>query len=312
MTDSLFLLWRGAVHGWRRCWRGQTRAGVGVGVLGIALLLEFFFLGWVMIGAVEQGMRSAPGFTVQISPRAADARIQELYAALQQSPSVQAVEYITKEQAYETERRSNPDLTAFLDRYNVSNPFPETFHVTLRSIADTAAFSAMISDAQWRDTVDAGSFSQLDQQTNSLEGTLGALRVGSLFLLGLCAVAFISLFTFSLSRIWRRAAGSDEVLLGWSVGASIAAVLSSLILEEMLLLVPCFIIAALVIAAFLLSPGFGAGLPTFLSTLPLPSALATVEILALLTLFACAVLATAAAWMLWASRGRLLRHCALS
>lgn len=278
-------------------------------VLSLALLAETFFLGWAATGALAGRMQQAPTFTVQLAAQAVDAQIQELYAALQQAPEVQSIDYVTKEQAYEAERRRNADLTAFLEGYDVSNPFPETFLVTLRSLGDRAALVAMLSEAQWRSAVDAGSFALLDEQTGELQSTLSLLRTARLALLALCLTALGGLLALSGGRAWSRAAGSDALLLGWSVGASPTMLLIGIIMEELMLLLPAFLVGAAVIAALLLP---AVGMQTLISVLPLPSPAIAFALLSLLTLFAALMLALSVAWMLWLLQGRLLRRCALS
>ena len=66
---------------------------------------------------------------VYLVPGASKTDIERVRGILETTPKVKRVEYISKEQAYRTERKRNPKAYDLLG----SNPLPDTFRVTPRN-----------------------------------------------------------------------------------------------------------------------------------------------------------------------------------
>lgn len=228
-------------------------------VLLLVQLLVVFLFG---IQGVDALLSTQAGVRLETLPAASDQNIQAFIGALRQSAIVSNVDYVTKEQAYQNQKTSNPDLVAFLDQYKLENPFPDTLVVTLKSLGDYGQLQQFAQQDQWRNVVNPSSLSAVttqEQQIRELLQVTQAMRTVSIIFV---AVAFAVLLFVVLELISRSVrAHSSELFLETMLGASTLAVLLPFMAEMTVLLLMGLVIATLLLVAFLL------GLPFFIPVL---------------------------------------------
>ncbi len=250
-ADSTLFLKRGLKRGIvqlsrDRSW-GMTLALLTALMVLVQLLLVFL-LG---VQGVNNVLSSRGAIQLEVLGSATDQSVQELYAALRNQPFVADVEYITREQAFERQKLADPELIAFIEEYNLENPFPDTFSVTLSALGDYDAFSTFVQQDRWRSVVNPSFLSSVtaqEREVRSLLSITGAVRtLTSLFLfISFLVVGFV-IVEWAARTMSHR---SDEVMLEHLLGAPPHAVVLPFAAEVMILLAASLIIgSALVLAA---------------------------------------------------------------
>jgi len=227
-------------NGWKQA-IASLRNGGGWGhtllaFTAILFLLQCLLLFALSVRGVNELLLERAGLHLEVLPGARDQEIQELYATLQSAASVSHVEYVPKEKAYEQEKRSDPELVSFLEQYKLSNPFPDSFIVTLRSTGDYADFLSLVQQEKYRTVLDPSFLTTVSGQEKDLQGVLqmtSAFQVASFSFAALAALAFCAMMLEYASRVLR--ARRDEFFLQEALGAARVS-LSSLLASEMTVL----------------------------------------------------------------------------
>jgi cell division protein FtsX len=248
-TDSLR---RGLRRSTQQIFRERTWGATLLLLTGIMVLVQIFLVFLLSVNGTGKLLVARSGIQVEVLPTARDQDIQELYAELNAHPAVQEVVYITGEEAYQTQRARDPELISFLEEYNLENPFPDTFSVTLKSLDSYDEFAAEVQSDQWRNVIDPSflsSGSTKQQQIRTLLEVTGGLRTLSVVFI---IVAIIALFFVILEWVSRTAARrNQELLLEHLLGASSLAVVMPFVCEMAILLIGATIIATALCGAFL-------------------------------------------------------------
>lgn len=176
---------------------------------GVLTLLQILAVSVLGAQAVHGMLLSRSALYLEVLPGATDQDIQEFYAALRALPAVQDVEFVPSEKAYELERERTPDLVAFLEQYDVKNPFPDSFSVTLDSLSEYDSFSSFVGNAQWSSVVDPSFLSSVTDQERDVRQLAGAASAVRALLVMLTGVGCLLLF-FLLSEIVARKARRHE------------------------------------------------------------------------------------------------------
>jgi cell division protein FtsX len=282
-----------------RGWLTTTSA-----LLGVVLLAQIFLVLSFGVQGIQHLLRSQTDLRLEIKSDAADQRIQEFFAAVRQLPYVDEAVYVTKEQAYERERERDPALVAFLEEFQLENPFPDTVAVTLASLDDYEAFVGFAKDSQWQGVVDPEFLSKVTDQETQVHELLQVASSGrsiTLFFLVLVAVLLLVVLMELVRR--RSLARAEEIIVERLVGAHQLAVLVPFATEAAVLLLISFLIAAVLIVGLLFV------LPTLIPALAAGGAFASLRleveqllqayapIIFLIELFAIPVLAFVGAWL---------------
>lgn len=211
-----------------------TTVAALTGILVIAQLLVVVVIG---MQGLDQLIRQRADLRLEILDASADQRNREFFAAVQAQPQVESARYVTREQAYEEERRRDPDLIARIEQFHLENPFPDTIAVVLRRIDDYDAFSKFIQSAEWHDVVNPAFLSQATNQEQRIRELLGvthAARVAAGLFLFLATVVLL----FILMEVVRRRSlmRSEEVFIERLFGAGNVSVVVPFATESLALL----------------------------------------------------------------------------
>ncbi len=243
---------RGIRRGWLLLRRGRgwwTTLGALTGVVLIIQLL------WT-IGLGAQGMHrlleSRLDLRLQVQATASDQEIQEFIIALKDQPGVREVLYITREQAYERERARSPDLIAFLEEFNIANPFPDTLAVTLKSLSEYDDFAAFVRQSAWATTVDPAFLSHATDQEKEVHQLLRLAGAATTVVAGFLVLAALVLLFVLMELIRRRALmRKEEILVERLVGAHSIFTLTPFITEATILLWAATALSMLLLGGFL-------------------------------------------------------------
>lgn len=223
---------RGIRRGCRQIIRDRGWATTLVLLTTLLLLMQIFI---VLLLGLEGGNRLLTGratLQLEIHPGAAQQNVQELYATLKQQSFVRGVEYITREKALENETQRDPALAAFLQEYDLDNPFPDTLSVLLISLESYDAFNTFIRQERWQNVTETTELSSVTGQERTIRTLLqvaGAVRtlvilfIGTGFLL-LCFV----IFEWVMRSMARR---RREIELEQTLGAPPLSILIPLVTE---------------------------------------------------------------------------------
>jgi cell division protein FtsX len=201
-------------------------------------LMQLFLVALLGLQGMRTLLVSRGGLQLEVVEGARDSDIQELYAAIRELPFVEQVLYVPREQAYERERGRDPALIAFLEEFELENPFPDFFAVTLASLADYPEFVRFVQADQWRSVVDPSFLSSVTTQEQEMQQLLqitGAIRSATLLFLLLAFLA-LGCVVVELTRKRAESRGS-EMFLENLLGAMPADILAPFVTEMTLLLI---------------------------------------------------------------------------
>ncbi|MDB4979007.1 MAG: cell division transport system permease protein [Candidatus Peribacteria bacterium] len=257
MSSSTFLIFtRGLKRGLVTLRRERGWLTTLLSLTGILVLAQLFVFMAIAGQGLESLIRSRMDVRLEILEGATDVQIREFFSAAKGQPTIHDVQYITKEQAYEAERLRDPQLISFLETLKLTNPFPETFNVTLRSLNDYDAFVAFVQNPQWSKIIDPNFLSKSTDQEKSIRELLKVTQAARLLVLAFLALtAFVLLFILMELVRRRSLLRSEEILIERLFGAHDLSVLLPFATES----------AALLVAALLVSMGLLIG---FLFLLP--------------------------------------------
>ena len=178
--------------------RRMPRKATGIaGIAGLCLLLQALLLAYAGGQGVYRMLREKTALQFEILSTASDQDVSSLYAELSQHPSVADVRFTTREQVYEEQKQSDPEFIAFLERFKLENPFPDTLKVIVRSVDDYRVLQAFLQQDPWRTVVDPeflGRTAGQEVEIRSLLDILSAARMVMMLLL-LCGAVALGLIS---------------------------------------------------------------------------------------------------------------------
>lgn len=234
-------------------WReGQWRASFG-SLLGVALLLQFLLLGILGTAAAESLLLSHSDLKLEIRADASRGEIQQFFSVIQQQPYIERATYLTREQVLAQAAVEDPDLAAFLEKFGVSNPFPETIAITLKSLRDYPVLSAFLLEPQWQRVTDPTLLSAITHQEERVHELLNVAR-GSQALAGILLALAGVILLGSIVEFTRRNAlnRADEIRAGRIMGADALSLALPFVWEATLLLWLSIAVSAVILLCFLL------------------------------------------------------------
>lgn len=263
---------RGIHRGITLFWRERSW-GTSLGsLLGVTVLVQLLLAGLLSMAAIQTILVANADVRLEIRAEAPRAETQRFLSALKSLPYVANASYVTREQSYARAGKEEPDLVAFLEKFGMGNPFPDTIGVTLISLDDYALLSTFISGAEWQSVVDPTFLSTISRQEERMHELVRVADGGrSLVLLLLCIAGGVLLSTIiELTRL-RALHRKDEVLVERLAGANTSWILLPFATEATLLLWASIAISGAVLTVFLFL------LPVLLSALQSGGALSSLR-----------------------------------
>lgn len=284
-VSSTLILWkRGIRRGLCTVWRERewtTAFGALAGVFMLFQLLVFVLLG---AQSVQHVLKTNTELRLEVLAEAEEQQIQEFYSRLTQLEAVENADYITKESAYAQMRESDPDLIAFLEEFQMDNPFPETIALTLSSLDEYDSFKSFIEQPQWAMVVDPTFLSEATEQEAHVRQLLRITSISSALAAGFLIVTGAVLLFITTELVRRRVLSrTEEIFVEHMAGAHTFGILIPFATEATILLLLAIFgsVILLIILAFALPyvlPSLGADasiagfldqvIPLFASALP--------------------------------------------
>ncbi len=270
MPKVPLLVKRGCLRGLKNVvredgWAGSVGSLFGVLLLGQVLLLLVFS---AHVGV--QFLREQTDLRLEILDSASDDRIQDLVQNVRALPYVEDVVYVTREQAYQRQQERDPQLIAFLEKFGITNPFPETLGVRLKSIADYGRFIVFLQQPVFAQTVDPKFLSQTTDQEQRLHQLVQVISSARVFL-SLVVALFLVVLLFIIIELVRRRAmlRRDEIFVEQLVGApplftilpfavEITLLLGVALVFSMIFAAACIAVAPMVVPALAAGGAFAA------------------------------------------------------
>ncbi len=253
-TDTQNAVRRGIRRGCRQIVRDR---GWGTTLLLLTMLLLLMQIFSVLLLGLEGGNRLLTGraaLHLEIRPDASESDMQELYAALRQQPSVRSVTFVTRAEALRREQLRDPELIAFLEEYDLDNPFPDTLSVLLVSLDAYDDFHSFIRQDRWQDVINPAYLSSVTGQERSVRTLLqvtGAVRMlVTLFIgAGFVLLCFVIIEWVMRSMTRRR----REIELEHALGAPPLSIIIPPVTEMSALLLLSGVLSMLITGALLAS-----------------------------------------------------------
>ena len=216
------IVWRRGIQRGLTTLQREREWGTTLSVLvGTLLLFQMALILFVGMQGMQSLLKSRTDIRLEILSSATNQQVGQFFSLLQQQIFVDDAAYITKEQAYERAKTYDPELVAFLEEFNMGNPFPDTIGVTLRSLDDYMTFRRYVEQEQWNGIVDPTFLSEVtdqEQQVTELLRFTSAGRTLTVIILGIVGAIFLFITT---ELVRRRVLGrSNEVLVEKLVGSS--------------------------------------------------------------------------------------------
>jgi cell division protein FtsX len=259
------LMRRGIVRGFLTLQREREYVPTLLTLSGIAVVAQLLLLLWLTAQGFQSILQSRLDLRLQVREQATTQDVQEFLVAVRDVPYVRETTYITKEQAYEKEKATNPDLISFLEEFGVKNPFPDTIAVSLKELGDYDAFKNFLSADRWKKTVDPSFLSHTTAQEQEVRQMLTLARTGRILIAGFIVLTICVLLFVLIELVRRRSLLRDEeIFIERLVGAPILSVLIPFAVEAAVLLCIAFVLSTLIITALvtllpLLVPAFLTG-----------------------------------------------------
>ncbi len=234
--------------------------GTAMGALfGVILLAQIIVLLAVGVQGGLVLLKDRTDLRLQIRDTATDVQIQDLYQNIRQLPYVEDIIYVTREQAYERQKKRDPTLIDFLTKFGIDNPFPETMGVRLRQLQDYQAFLQFLKQPVFAAVVDPSfltTTTDQQQQVWQLTNVISSARIVLIFIVALVVVVLL----FIVVELIRRRALSkrQELFVQQLVGAGRMEILLPFMIE-----MACMLLTALA-ASIMLSAVIVIILPLFL------------------------------------------------
>ena len=144
---------------------------------------------------------------VDMTTGASAADVARVRAELQRAPHVKSIQYVSKQQGYEQEKKANPQAFALIGY----NPLPDIFRITPRHPEDSAALRAELDQSSPLGTrlVSDSAIAAVQNrqaQTNTILSATRVIKITMALLAGLLVLASILLIsnTIRLSLFSRR------------------------------------------------------------------------------------------------------------
>lgn len=240
---------RAVVRGYKSLLRDRGWMPSLLMLTGVAVLFQLLLVAGMSGWTVERMLQNQSALRLQIADGTSDQSIQDFFAALRAQPFVQDAQFITREQTLEEQRRRDATLAAFLDRYQLNNPFPDTIVLRLRALSDLPALTTFVQSEQWKNVLDPAFLAQTTSNQNDAQNMLSVARTArgvaslALFLASVALIAGVA--AFLRSRSIQR---SDELLLGELLGERPLPLFLPFITEASILLVVAFLLSGLIVA----------------------------------------------------------------
>jgi cell division protein FtsX len=223
----------------------------------ILFLVQLLVIAVLGVSAVNGLLSSRAALRLEVLSTAGTQDVQNFFATVRSRPEVAAVAYVTKQQAYDEQRKTDPDLVAFLDQYKLDNPFPDTFVVTLSSLSLYGSFRQFLEQPQWKTIINPSFLSQTTDQERQVESLLQistAIRSVTFFFL---FVAFVVLLFLVLEMVSRTVQERGrELFLESVLGASALSMLLPIMAGMAILLITAVILATVLALVFALALPF--------------------------------------------------------
>ncbi len=229
-----------------------------------ALLLHILLALFLASARTERLLASESAMRMDLLPSATAQETQEFFAAVRHLPSVSSALYVTKEQMFEDARTRDPGFVAFLEEYQLRNPFADTILVRLQSAADYAPFAAFVRAHALARILDPAALAGISLSKQQMQVLTKAVSLGRAVLAALLVLATIGLLGVTVEFVRRRLhLRQHEALLEHLAGATFLRSLLPIAIEVAVLLVAAF--AASSALLFLLAEFFPAvAAPLFL------------------------------------------------
>ncbi len=246
------LLKRGIARGMQNIVREQG-FGTALGSLfGVLLLGQVLLL---LVFGIEGGLtllQEQTDLRLEILETATDSQIQDLFQNIRQLPIVADVVYITREQAYERQKQRDPDLVAFLTKFGIENPFPETIGVRLKRLTDYSSFLHFLQQPVFTKVVNPSFLSQTTDQEQQVYLLIEAVRAAKIMLFFMVALLVVVLLFVVVELVRRRALSKrEELFVEQLVGADSFTILLPFC-TEMLCLLALALVCSMLLAGVLL------------------------------------------------------------
>jgi cell division protein FtsX len=257
-TSIVRVVFSGLGRGWKSLWRDRSWLSSILAFAGVFLLVQTVFLVLLASDSAITALAERTELRLEINKDSTVQETQTLLQTLEEQPFISSVDLITKEQAYNIMSSDNSELTAFLDKFALENPFRDMVSLTLGSVHDYGKLVDVISAERFAAIIDPNFLNEVtdqEQYVGQIQSLSGATQLIT-WLFAIITAGTLIVLTMELIR--RRALlRRDELLVERLVGASTFSIIIPFIVEACLLLwFACLLGTLLLVAILTFGPRF--------------------------------------------------------
>ncbi len=224
-----------------------------VAMFGVLFIMQLLLIVLVSVQAGVRLLQARADVRLEVSDAADDTKIQEFYTALRGLSSVADVQFINKDQAYAREKARDPGLVAFLEKYDLENPFPSAFAITLTSLDGYTDLAGFVSSPVWSTVIEPSSLAATTSQHTQLLQMLSFLDAVWLTTTVFLVVAALTLLAVGTALVHHRVLQrSEAITLQCLLGGRPFDVLFPFVWETTVLLFSAVVLSGVFIGAFII------------------------------------------------------------
>lgn len=223
-------------------------------LFGVLFLAQMLILHLVGAHAGLTLLRERTDIRLEILESASDVQIQDFIQNARSLPYVEDIVYVTREQAYERERKRDPELLAFLTKFGIDNPFPETVGIRLASLDDYPKLLTFLEQPVFARTVNPAFLSQTTDQQTQVYRLIDVIGSARMLLVLEVAILVLVLVFITIELVQRRAIfRREELYVEQLVGATPLAILIPFCIEILVLLLVSLVLSLAFAAVWLVA-----------------------------------------------------------
>ena len=201
-------------EGFSNVFKNKKQAMTSLGMMCITMLIfgVFFVIGQNLNHFVEE-IEAEQGMQVFIKKEATQEQIQEIKTKLQNIEGINTIQYVSKEDALQVMKNKFGEKSSLLKGYELDNPFPASYVVTLTDLNLSEEVQNKISQIEYTDEITSS-----DKTISTLVKLASGIKIGTYVILAFLIIfsVFIIANTIKLTVHARR----KEISIMKYVGAT--------------------------------------------------------------------------------------------
>jgi cell division transport system permease protein len=208
------MLWKRAlIQGWKQLVR-ERNWFLTVGTLtGVCMLFQLLLLSYIGIEGFTSILQDQTNLRLELNENVTPEVVSAFVSDLKALEYIDRVQLITPAKTYETMKESDPTLIAFLEEFNLGNPFPQTVHVQISSLNDYEYFTEQLQQEKWRSVLAPSFSTSTSEQETYIRQTIAVSTAISRAIIAFIALALVVLVYIIIELIRSKIMHKNEEII---------------------------------------------------------------------------------------------------